>query len=67
MDNANNHAEIEKNFGSGVLLKLIKKNVGGIEISTVGKKFTSNISKEELNAVVDSILKLHNIRLKVTI
>ena len=57
--------EAEKTFGMGVLLKLTKKSVNGVEISSEGDKFTSNMSLTELSDAVDSTLKAHNIRLKV--
>ena len=57
--------EIKKTFGLGVLLKLTKKNVPGIEISTNGNKFTSNVSLNELSEAVETTLKAHNIRLKI--
>lgn len=57
--------ELKKTFGLGVLLKLTKKNATGIEISTIGNKFTSNIPLNELSSVVDSIMEIHNIRLKI--
>ena len=34
--------EVKKIFGLGVLLKLTKKSVTGIEVSINGNKFTSN-------------------------
>lgn len=55
---------IKRSFGMGVLLKLIKKNVKGLNISTDGKRFSSNLSVHELSRVVDRVLKVHNIRLK---
>jgi hypothetical protein len=57
--------EIKKTFGLGVLLKLTKKSVSGIEISTKGNKFTSNVSLSELSDAVDTTIKAHNIRLKI--
>lgn len=57
--------EAEKTFGMGVLLKLTKKSVNGVEICSEGDKFTSNMSLTELSDAVDSTLKAHNIRLKV--
>ena len=57
--------EVKKTFGLGVLLKLTKKNVPGIEISTNGNKFTSNVSLNELSEAVETTLKAHNIRLKI--
>ena len=40
--------EVEKSFGLGVLFKLTKKSTKGIEISTNGDKFTSNVPLNEL-------------------
>jgi len=57
--------EIKKSFGLGVLLKLTKKNVKGIEITTNGDKFTSNVSLNELSKAVETTIKAHNIRLKI--
>lgn len=55
--------EVEKSFGLGVLLKLTKKNVAGIEIATQGNKFTSNVTLNELSDAVNRVMKTHNIRL----
>ena len=57
--------EVEKTFGLGVLLKLTKKNLKGVEISTSGNKFKSNLSREELDDAVTRIMETHNIRLKI--
>ncbi len=57
--------EAEKSFGLGVLLKLTQKNSKGVEISTVGNKFTSNLSLSELNDAVQRIMQTHSIRLKI--
>lgn len=57
--------EVEKTFGLGVLLKLTKKNIQGVDISTTGNKFTSSLSLDEVNDAVDRIMKTHNIRLKI--
>ena len=57
--------EIKKSFGMGVLLKLTKKNIKGIEITTIGDKFTSNVSLNELSRAVETTIKAHNIRLKI--
>lgn len=56
---------IDKTFGLGVLLKLTKKNVSGIEISTQGDKFTANVPLDELNQAVSHTMEAHNIRLKL--
>ena len=55
---------IKRSFGIRVLLKLIKKNVKGLRITTDGKRFSSNLSVHELSRAVDRVLKVHNIRLK---
>jgi len=57
--------EMEKSFGLGVLLKLTQKNVPGIEISSNGNKFTSNVTMNTLNDAVNATIKAHHIRLKV--
>lgn len=57
--------EVEKSFGLGVLLKLTKYDIGGVEITSDGEKFTSNLTFSELNDAVDTTLKLHNIQLKI--
>ncbi|MFH2092353.1 MAG: hypothetical protein ABIJ31_08315 [Pseudomonadota bacterium] len=57
--------EIEKSFGMGVLLKLTKKSVKGVEICSDGEKFTSNMTLSELSNAVDTTLRTHNIRLKI--
>ena len=56
--------EITKTFGLGVLLKLTKKSVEGIEISSNGKKFTSNVTLDRLTKAVNATLKAHHIKLK---
>lgn len=63
----NNHTafEIEKTFGLGVLLKLTKKRVEGIKITTCGNRFVSNVSLNELSTAVDAVLSENNIRLKI--
>ena len=57
--------EVEKTFGLGVLLKLTKKNLKGVEISTSGNKFKSNLTLNELNDAVTRVMEAHNIRLKI--
>ncbi len=64
MDNIDKNFEAEKTFGLGVLLKLTKKNIQGIKISTDGKKFVSNVSVGKLSQAVDTTLKMHNIVFK---
>ena len=61
----NNKFEITKTFGLGVLLKLTKKNIPGIKITTNGNKFTSNVNLNELSNAVNATMKTHNIRLKI--
>lgn len=65
MTKENKPFEVEKSFGLGVLLKLTKKNLKGVDISTTGNKFTSSLSLAELNDAVDRIMRTHNIRLKI--
>ena len=65
MNTDNNKFEIKKTFGLGVLLKLTKKNVEGIEITSNGDKFTSNVSLNELSKAVETTIKAHNIHLKI--
>ena len=65
MTTDNKKFEIKKTFGLGVLLKLTKKNIKGIEITTNGDKFTSNVSLNELSEAVETTLQAHNIRLKI--
>ncbi len=56
--------QIKKTFGLGVLMKLTKKNVGGIEITTVGDHFVSNVSPNTLKDAVEKTIAKHNIRVK---
>ena len=56
--------EMEKTFGLGVLLKLIKKNYSNIIISDTGNKFISNVDLSEMRDAVESTLRAHNICLK---
>ena len=65
MGNSEKNFEIKKTFGLGVLLKLTKKNIPGIKISTKGNKFISNVSLNELSEAVNATMKTHNIRLKI--
>ncbi len=64
MEKIDRNFEVEKTFGLGVLLKLTKKSVQGIKISTDGKKLVSNVSITKLSQAVDTTLKTHNIILK---
>ena len=57
--------KVEKSFGMGVLLKLTKKSIHGVEISSDGEQFTSNMTLTELSDAVDTTLKTHNIQLKI--
>ncbi len=59
-----NTFNIERSFGMGVLLKLTKTNANGIKISTDGKRYSSNVSLNELSRALDTVLETHNIRLK---
>jgi len=63
--NTDKTLDVEKRFGLGVLLKLTKQHVEGIEITTQGDRFNSNVSVTELSQAVDSVLKTHNIRLEI--
>lgn len=65
MDKTEKPFEVEKTFGLGVLLKLTKKSVNGVEIFSDGEKFTANMPLAELSSAVDSTLKTHNIKLKI--
>lgn len=65
MSKGNKPFEVEKSFGVGVLLKLTKKNIKGVDISTQGNKFISNLSRSEMNEAVNSIMQTHNIRIKL--
>lgn len=65
MDGSNKPFEVERSFGMGVLLKLTKKNVDGVEISSDGEKYTANMTLNELSTAVDSTLEMHNIKLKI--
>lgn len=65
MSYQNKPFEVERTFGMGVLLKLTKKSINGVEISSDGEKYTSNMTLNQLSDAVDSTLKAHNIQLKV--
>ncbi len=65
MNNNDKPFEVEKTFGLGVLLKLTQKTLKGVDISTTGNKFTSTLSREEMNDAVSRIMQTHNIRLKI--
>ena len=64
MSNDHKPLDIERSFGLGVLLKLTKKNTAGIEITTDGRRFSSNVSVGELSKAVDTVLETHNIKIK---
>lgn len=64
MQNRNKPLEVERTFGMGVLLKLTKKNSRGIEISSDGDKFISNVSLAKLSEAVDATLESLRIKLK---
>lgn len=57
--------EAPKTFGLSVLLKLTKKSIRGIEISSDGEKFTSNVPMNKLTDAVNATIKAHNINLKI--
>ena len=57
--------EMQKTFGLGVLLKLIKANISGLKIVETGGKLRFNIGVDELKSAVDRAIKKHNINLKV--
>lgn len=65
MSKGNQPFEVEKSFGLGVLLKLTKKNLKGVDISTQGNKFISNLSRNEMNDAVNRVMRTHNIRIKL--
>ncbi len=65
MSDAEKPFEMQKTFGLGVLLKLLKVNCGGIKVSKTGGKFTFNVGLNELTSAVDRTMKKHNINLKV--
>jgi hypothetical protein len=65
MEDKNKPFEISKTFGLGVLLKLTKKHIDGIKISSNGEKFTSNVNLNKLNDAVSKTIKNHNIKLKI--
>ena len=54
---------IKKTFGMGVLLKLTKTTINGIEAFENGGRYTFNVSVEELNRAVNITLENHNISL----
>lgn len=56
--------EIERSFGVGVLLKLTKKNVTGIQVTSHGDKFVSNVDRATMTDAVESTMKSHGINLK---
>lgn len=65
MTNKDKPFEVEKSFGLGVLLKLTKKNLKGVDISTNGNKFTSSLSRNEVNDAVNRVIKAHNLKIKI--
>ena len=65
MNNSDKPFEVEKTFGLGVLLKLTKKSINGVEIYSDGEKLTANMNITQLSTAVDSTLKAHNIKLKI--
>lgn len=65
MENLEKPFEVTKTFGLGVLLKLTKNSVQGIEISSNGKTFTSNVTLGKMTEAVNATLQTHHIQLKV--
>ncbi len=65
MNGTNGHFKVERSFGMGVLLKLTKKSINGVEIFSDGENYTSNMTLNELSSAVDTTLKTHNIKLKI--
>ncbi|SDU04060.1 hypothetical protein [Desulfobacula phenolica] len=65
MTNEEKYFKVPKTFGLSVLLKLTKKNVRGIEISSDGEQFTSNVPMNTLTDAVNATIKAHNINLKI--
>lgn len=57
--------EMDKSFGLGVLLKLTKTSVDGIQIWEREGKLTANVGRTELGRAVDRTIKAHHINLKV--
>ena len=57
--------DVKKTFGLSVLLKLTRKNIGGIEISESNGRYTSNMDLQQLNEAVTTTMETHNINLKL--
>ncbi len=57
--NEGNHQKPNEKLGAHV------KTIKGVDISTTGNKFTSTLSREEMNDAVSRIMETHNIRLKI--
>lgn len=57
--------EITKTFGLGVLLKLTKTCIRGIEIKERQGKLTANVSTGEIIKAVNATIEGHNIKLRV--
>ncbi len=55
---------IKKTFGLSVLMKLTKKNVQGLEITTVGDQFVSHVSRNTLKDAVENTIAKHHIKVK---
>ena len=63
MDKKTDKFEIKKSFGVAVLLKLAKTETTGMQVQENDRKYTFNISKNNLNQVVDNVLRNYNITL----
>ena len=62
---SNDNFNAKKTFGLAVLMKLAKKNIDGISVETIGDRFVSNVSLNEIKEVVAHVIDTHKIRLKV--
>jgi len=63
MDKKIQKFEIKKSFGIAVLLKLAKTDTNGMQVLENDRKYTFNISKNNLSQVVDNVLGKYNITL----
>ena len=64
MEKKNNTFQIKRTFGLGVLLKLTKTNVQGLNISTDGVNFIADRNLDQMTQAVEATLAQHNIALK---
>ena len=64
MENKSNRFQIKRTFGLGVLLKLTKANVQGLNISTDGVNFIADQNRDQMTQAVEATLEHHNISLK---